>query len=166
TRLTRDWSSDVCASDLVLGAGVLIIVGAAVWADRTGGFKIIAQSGENSVEFDFPKNELNLTELLDELLAREAGAATDARVVERVLASHHYYRFPSEEAATAIRRLEESDETGEFARSIRTILYDLAGPFSRPDTFVDAADGRVLLALRDLDEQKPSSPLLVKLWEM
>lgn len=163
---SRTWSPTLNTVLLVLGVGVLIIVGAALWVNPKGGTKIIARSGEQSVEFNFPKNELNLTEVLDELLAREPGSDTDARVVESVLASHNYYRFPSDHVATAIRRLEESEETGAFARSIRTILYDLAGPFSRPDTFADAPDDRVLLALRDLDEHQPSSPLLVKLWEM
>lgn len=159
------WSPTLNSVLLILGAGILIIVGAALMFGKSG-FSVVAESSGQRVVFDFPSNELNLTELLDELLARETGADTDARVVERVLASHSFYRFPSDDVATAIRMLEDSDDTGAFARSIRTILYDLAGPFSRPDTFVDAPDDRVLLALRDLDEHHPSSPLVVKLWEM
>lgn len=150
---------------LVLGAAVLGIVGAAVYAGQSG-FTVIAQSGDHRVEFDFPEKEMNLTDVLDKLLAGKSNADSEANVVESVLASHNYYRLPSTEAARAIRSLEAGEATREFARSIRTILYDLAGPFSRPDTFMGVPDDRVLLALRDLDEHEPSSPLLVKLWEM
>ena len=46
------------------------------------------------------------------------------------------------------------------------MLYDLAGPFSRPATFRDVQDSRVLLALHDLYELQPASPVVAKLWEM
>ena len=49
---------------------------------------------------------------------------------------------------------------------MRQLLYDLAGPFARPATFMDASDDRLLLALDDLVANKPSSPLVAKLWEM
>jgi hypothetical protein len=62
--------------------------------------------------------------------------------------------------------MEETDGTRDFARAVRATLYDLAGPFSRPATFLEARDDRLLLALDDLLQTNPSSPLVAKLWEM
>ncbi len=79
--------------------------------------------------------------------------------------AHGYYRIPSREAATALRDIKEAEGTREFVQLVRSALYDLAGPFSRPATFMEA-DDRVLDAIEDLYQQKPASPLVNKLWEM
>ena len=80
--------------------------------------------------------------------------------------AHGLYRVPSAEAAVALRGIEETDATRDFVRAVRATLYDLAGPFSRPATFLEARDDRLLLALDDLLQSNPSSPLVAKLWEM
>ena len=46
------------------------------------------------------------------------------------------------------------------------MLYDLAGPFARPKTLLEARDDRLLLAIDDLYERSPDSPIITKLWEM
>jgi hypothetical protein len=82
------------------------------------------------------------------------------------LQAHHFYRVPSVEAVSAIRGVEETGATRDMARAVRTMLYDLAGPFARPTTFLEAPDERLLLAIDDLYERNPSSPVVTKLWEM
>jgi hypothetical protein len=69
------------------------------------------------------------------------------------------------EAAAEFRGIKETETTRDFVRAVRSTLYDLEGPFSRPATFLEA-DDRVLDAIDDLYQQKPASPLVTKLWEM
>jgi hypothetical protein len=66
----------------------------------------------------------------------------------------------------AMRDIEETEATRDAVRAVRTMLYDLAGPFARPATFLEARDDRVLLAIDDLYEHNPASPVVAKLWEM
>jgi len=81
------------------------------------------------------------------------------------LQAHGFYRIPSPEAAAAFREIKETDTTRDFVHAVRSTLFDLAGPFSRPATFLEA-DDRVADAIDDLYQQKPASPLVTKLWEM
>jgi hypothetical protein len=74
--------------------------------------------------------------------------------------------LPSIEAVTALSEIEETDSSRKFMRAVRALLFDLKGPFSRPTTFSEAPDDRVLDAIDDLLEREPSSPLVAKLWEM
>jgi hypothetical protein len=64
------------------------------------------------------------------------------------------------------RAIEETETTRDVARAVRTMLYDLVGPFARPATFLEAPDDRLLLAVDDLYERNPVSPIITKLWEM
>jgi hypothetical protein len=136
---------------------------------RPGGFSVVAQGPGSSIEFKFAESRVDLGEMLDRLLSAKTDGGTDSasrRLVASVLQTHGFYLVPSIEAATALRRIEETDDTREFVRAVRTMLYDLAGPFSRPATFLDAPDDRILLAIDDLYERNPASPVVAKLWEM
>jgi hypothetical protein len=137
---------------------------------RPSGFSVVAQGAGSSIEFKFAESRVDLGEMLDRLLSPKTDGGTDSasrrRLVSSVLQTHGFYLVPSVEAATALRRIEETDETREFVRAVRAMLYDLAGPFSRPATFLDAPDDRMLLAIDDLYERNPASPVVAKLWEM
>ena len=145
--------------------GIIVIVAILCWP---GGFSVVAQGHGSSIELKFTESRVDLGEMLDRLLSPGGGndSASRRRLVASVLQSHGFYLLPSIEAATALRRIEESDDTREFVRAVRAMLYDLAGPFSRPATFRDVQDSRVLLALHDLYELQPASPVVAKLWEM
>jgi hypothetical protein len=145
--------------------GVIVVV--AIFF-RSGGFSVVAQSQGTSIKIDFAESRIELSQILDQVL-KEAESGTDApskrRLLASILSSHGFYRLPSIEAATALRGIEETDDTRDFVRAVRTTLYDLAGPFKRPATFLDA-DDRVVSGLDDLNEQQPASPIVAKLWEM
>lgn len=136
---------------------------------RPGGFSVVAKGSGSSIEFKFDESRIDLGEMLERLLSAKADDGADSalkrRIVSGVLQAHNFYQVPSIEAATALRRVEESDDTREFVRAVRAMLYDLAGPFSRPATFMDARDSRVLDAIEDLYQQQPASPVVAKLWE-
>jgi hypothetical protein len=146
--------------------GVIVVV--AIFF-RSGGFSVVAQSQGASIKIDFAESRIELSQILDQVL-KEAESGTDApskkRLVASILQSHGFYQLPSAEAATALRGIEETDETRDFVRAVRATLYDLAGPFKRPATFLEAADDRLVLGIDDLVEQKPASPVIAKLWEM
>lgn len=144
---------------LILGVAFLAVVLTAVLY-RGSGFKISAGGPENRVEFDFQGDNKSLEAILDEML-NEAGP-----VVISVLAQHGFLRFPSRDLAERIRQLqiaEEKREVVDFAIAIRTMLYDLKGPFARPQTFREASDDRILDALDDLSDD---SPIRATLWQM
>jgi hypothetical protein len=136
---------------------------------RPGSFSVVAKSQGNSIELTFAESRVDLNEILDRLLSQTAGNDTEAtkrrRLIAGILQAHGFYHIPSEDAVLALRGIHESDSTRPFIRAVRGMLYDLAGPFSRPATFLEAPDDRVLLALNDLLDRNPASPLLARLWE-
>jgi len=159
---------------LVTGA----ITALAVW-HRSGGVDFELSSGNYKAAFKVAENRIDLNQLLDCLLSEQlpkecstllgpSGANDRPRreAITGILQGHGFYRIPSDRAATALRDLKESENTQPFIQSMRQLLYDLAGPFARPATFMDASDDRLLLALDDLVANKPSSPLVARLWEM
>ena len=156
----------------LLSLAIAVIVGIVVVVAiffRPGGFSVVAQGQGTSLEFKFSDSRVDLGDILDQLLKQADGAAdhaTKRRLIALTLQAHGFYSVPSIEAVRTLREIEETDSTREFVRAVRTMLYDLAGPFSRPATFLDAPDDRILLAIDDLFERKPSSPLVAKLWEM
>jgi hypothetical protein len=131
-----------------------------------GGFKVVAEGQGAKVELTFTESRVELTEILDKLLKQTEDNDSKRRLALGILQAHGFYRVPSTEAAVALRGVVETDATRDFVRAVRATLYDLAGPFSRPTTFLEARDDRVLLALDDLLQHNPSSPLVAKLWEM
>jgi hypothetical protein len=131
-----------------------------------GGFKVVAEGQGAKVELTFTESRVELSEFLDKLLKQTEDNNSKRRLALDILQAHGFYRVPSTEAAMALRGVEETDATRDFVRAVRATVYDLAGPFSRPSTFLEARDDRVLLALDDLLERNPSSPLVAKLWEM
>ena len=156
----------------LLSLAIAVIVGIVIVVAiffRPGGFSVVAQGQGTSLEFKFADSRVDLGDILDQLLKQADGAAdpaTKRRLIALTLQAHGFYSVPSIEAVRTLREIEETDSTREFVRAVRTMLYDLAGPFSRPATFLDAPDDRILLAIDDLFERKPSSPLVAKLWEM
>jgi hypothetical protein len=153
-----------------LGLGLMAIAMAAVvivaiffWP---GGFKVVAEGQGAKVELTFAESRVDLSELLDKLLKQTENNDSERHLALGILQAHGFYRVPSAAAAAALREIEETDTTRDFARAVRATLYDLAGPFSRPTTFLEARDDRVLLAFDDLLKRNPSSPLVAKLWEM
>jgi hypothetical protein len=160
-----------------LASLIVIIVGAVVGAAivvailyRSGSFSVVAQSqGVGSVEFKFAQNQVSFSEVLDRLLTEQPGSEVDAasrqRLIANILRAHNFYYIPSDDAVSALRRMKETEGTREFMRAVRSLLDDLAGPFSPPNTFVEA-DSRLLQALDDLYNHNPTSPLAVSLWEM
>jgi hypothetical protein len=146
--------------------GIVIVV-AIIY--RPGGFSVVAQGQGNSLEFKFADSRVDLGEILEQLL-KQADEAPDPAAKRRLIAltlqAHGFYNLPSVEAVRALREIKETDQTREFVRAVRAMLYDLDGPFSRPATFAEAPDARVLRGIDDLSEREPSSPLLARLWEM
>jgi hypothetical protein len=158
----------LCVLSLAIAAIVGIVIVVAIFY-RPGGFSVVAQGQGNSLEFKFADSRVDLGEILDQLLKQADDApdpASKRRLIALTLQAHGFYNLPSIEAVRALREIKETDQTREFVRAVRAMLYDLDGPFSRPATFVEAPDDRVLLAIYDLFESKPSSPLLATLWEM
>jgi hypothetical protein len=150
--------SVVVIPSFLVGLGVGVAGG--VMAAKNGGpLNLTIEVGGTKMGVDVKESQISLTEFFNRLESQEPkGFATE-------LQAHGFYRVPSVEAATALRQVEETDDTREFVQLVRGILYDLAGPFKRPETLLDAPDDRVISALNDLFERKPASPVLVKLWE-
>jgi len=152
--------------------GTAIIVGVVVLTAiffRSGGFSVVAEGQGAKLELKFDESRVDLNQILEQMLKQaEAGpdAASKRLLVASILQAHGFYPIPSTAAADALRRMEETDATHDFARAVRTMLYDLAGPFARPLTFQDAPDARVLLAIDDLYERNPTSPVVAQLWQM
>lgn len=158
------------AAIVILGLAVAAVVLFAI-IYRSGEFKVVAKAGDQQIEFDFGKNQVSLSQMLDHMLSDEAKGGMDAqskkRLVRGILRDHGFYQVPSVEAASAIRRMNEADdEARDFVKAIRNLLHDLAGPFSRPETLLDARDDRILGAFDDLNKRNPASPIIAKLWEM
>jgi hypothetical protein len=158
----------IVAAFVAIVLGIVVIVATLY---RSGSFSVVAQSqGLGSVELKFDQSQVSLSDILDRLLSDEPGSGVDTaarrRLISNILKAHDFYYIPSDDAVTALRRMKTTKSTREFMREVRGLLYDLSGPFSRPDTFIDAPDGRLLQALDDLYNQSPSSPLAVALWEM
>lgn len=151
---------------IVVGIAVIVIV--AIFF-RPGAFSVVAEGQGASIKLNFADSRVDLSELLDKLL-QQAGSGADAeqkrRLVLSILQAHQFYFVPSVEAVTAIRAIEETETTRDVARAVRTMLYDLVGPFARPATFLEAPDDRLLLAIDDLYERNSVSPIITKLWEM
>jgi len=160
-----------------------LVVGAVTMAAiilRPGAVTVDVKSGSNSFSFKVAENRIDFNDLLDCLLSERlsekcsaligqtsnGGDSSRQRVVRTLLQDHGFYHIPSDSAAAALRDIKETETTQKFLQSIRQLLYDLAGPFSRPTTFMEASDDRLLGALDDLADKKPSSPLVAKLWEM
>jgi hypothetical protein len=154
----------------LFGLGLIAVAMAAVVIGAIffwpGDFKVVAEGQGAKVELTFAESRVDLSELVDKLLKQTENDGSKRRLALSILQAHGFYRLPSAEAAAALRGIEETDATRDFVRAVRAILYDLAGPFSRPKTFLEARDERVLLALDDLLQNNPSSPLVAKLWEM
>lgn len=154
---------------LILGIGALLVIAISLF-HRSGGFSVIIESAGQRFEVDFEKEQIGLSEMLDEILSETNGNdgsnPSKSKTIVSILSAHGFYHIPSVEAASAIRQIKEDDGTQSFVRDIREILYDLKGPFSRPSTFRKAPDARLLSALDDLNDHEPSSPLVAKLWEM
>jgi hypothetical protein len=133
---------------------------------RPGGFSVEGGAQGATIKLAFNDSRVDLSEFLDKLFKKaESGTEADRRLVSNILQAHGFYRIPSREAADAFRDIKETENTRDFVHAVRSTLYDLAGPFSRPATFLEA-DDRVLDAIDDLYQQKPASPLVTKLWEM
>lgn len=133
---------------------------------RPGGFSVEGGTQGATIKLAFNDSRVDLSEFLGQLFKKtETGTQADRDLVSSILRAHGFYRIPSPEAAAAIRDIRETESTREFMQSVRSTLYDLAGPFSRPATFLEA-DDRVLDAIDDLYQKKPASPLVNKLWEM
>lgn len=133
---------------------------------RPGGFSVEGGAQGATIKLAFNDSRVDLSEFLDKLFKKaENGTDADRRLVSNILQAHGFYRIPSREAADAFRDIKETENTRDFVHAVRSTLYDLAGPFSRPATFMEA-DDRVLDAIDDLYQQKPASPLVTKLWEM
>ncbi|MGB8528153.1 MAG: hypothetical protein WCD75_15170 [Rhodoplanes sp.] len=151
---------------IAVGMAAVIIV--AIFF-RQGAFSVVAEGQGASIKLNFAENRVDLSQLLDKLV-EEAGEGHDAdakrRLVSSILQAHHYYYVPSVEAVTAIREIGDTDAARDSARAMRTMLYDLAGPFARPATLLEARDDRFLLAIDDLFNRHPDNPIITKLWEM
>ncbi len=164
----------VIVATLVIGAVTTFAI-----MYRSGGVTLDLKSGSNSIAFKVAENRIDFKELLECLLSEQlsgnckkllgqsgANSISTRRVIGTILQDHGFYAIPSDSAVNALREIKETESTQAFIQSVRQLLYDLAGPFSRPATFMGASDDRLLLALDDLAERKPSSPLVAKLWEM
>jgi len=148
---------------VVLAVAAVVIV--AIFF-RPGGFSVEGGAQGANIKLAFNDSRVDLSEFLDKLFKKaETGTDADRRLVSSILQAHGFYRIPSREAADAFRDIKETENTRDFVHAVRSTLYDLAGPFSRPATFLEA-DDRVLDAIDDLYQQKPASPLVTKLWEM
>jgi hypothetical protein len=148
----------VVVPSFLLGLGVGV-AGGVIAAKKGGPVDFTIEVGGNKIGVDVKESQITLTEFINHLESEEPkGFAT-------VLQAHGFYRVPSIEAAKALRQIEETEDTREFVQLVRGILYDLAGPFKRPETLLDAPDDRVISALNDLFDRKPASPVLAKLWE-
>jgi hypothetical protein len=144
---------------IAVAIAAVVIVAIIFW--RGDVTVVITEGGGAEVELTLTQRQVDFNGLLDKLLNENDDSKRQLALA--VLRTHHLYLVPSAEAAGALREIEETEAKRDFARGVRAALYDLAGPFSRPRTFLEAHDDRVLSAFDDL---LPSSPLVTKLWEM
>jgi hypothetical protein len=134
---------------------------------RPGGFNVEAQGQGVTIKLAFDDSRVDLSKFIDQLFRQaESGTDADRRLVSSILQAHGFYRIPSLEAAAQLREIKETEATRDFVRAVRSTLYNLEGPFSRPATFLEADDDRMLDAIVDLYDQKPTSPLVTELWRM
>ena len=170
SKVSKALSSKLTGLIIIAVATVVGVVLVVATLYRSGGFSLTAQGQGGSIEFKFSESRIDLNEVLDRLLSKQtedvADVARRRRIISSILKAHHYYYVPSEDVVAYLREMRETDDTRQFIQAIRGMLYDLAGPFSRPATFLNAPDDRVLLALDDVYRRNPSSPLVAALWEM
>jgi hypothetical protein len=170
SKSSKPLNSKLLALIVVSIAAVVGVVLVVATLFRSGGFSVVAQGQGNSIEFKFSESRVDLNQVLDKLLAKQkdgdADTASRQRIVSSILQAHGYYYVPSEEVISYLRRMKETDDTRQFIQAVRGLLFDLAGPFSRPATFLNAPDARVLLALDDVYKRNPANPLIAALWEM
>jgi hypothetical protein len=151
---------------VVVVVAIAAVVIIAIFFRPGGGINVEAQGPGVSIKLALDKSRVDLSEFLGQLFEKaESGTDADRRLVSGILQAHGFYRIPSPEAAAAFREIKETETTRDFVHAVRSTLFDLAGPFSRPATFLEA-DDRVVEAIDDLYQQKPASPLVTKLWEM
>jgi hypothetical protein len=165
--MPRNSHKSAGSSTYLLGLGLTAVATAAVatfaiffWP---GNFKVVV-GNQGGFELTFTDRQVDLNKLLDTLLKQTEHDDSKRRVALNILHMHDFDRVPSQEAAVDLREIKQTDATTrDFDREVRKLLYDLAGPFSRPATFQEAQNDRMLSAFEDFD---PSSPLVAKLWEV
>jgi hypothetical protein len=151
---------------LIIGSALLTAI-----LFRPGSFTVVAQSrGFGSVEFKFNQSQVSLGEVLNALLSEQPGSQVNSSerktLIATILRAHGFYSIPSEDAVSALRSMQDGEGTHAFMHEVRELLYDLEGPFAPPSTFAEARDARLLEALEDLARRHPTSPLVVRLWQM
>jgi hypothetical protein len=152
-----------CFALIVVAIAAVVIV--AIFF-RPGAFSVEAQGQGVTIKLAFDDSRVDLSEFLGQLFKKaESGTDADRSLVFGILQAHGFYRIPSIEAAAEFRGIKETETTHDFVQAVHSTLYDLAGPFSRPTTFLEA-DDRLVEAIDDLYRQKPANPLVTKLWEM
>jgi hypothetical protein len=149
---------------LIVAAIAAVVITAIFF--RPGGFSVEGQGQGVTLKLAFNDSRIDLSDFLGQLFKKaENGTEADRDVLSGILQAHGFYLIPSRQAADKLREIKETETTRDFIHAVRSTLYDLQGPFQRPETFLDA-DDRVLDAIDDLYKQKPASPLVTKLWEM
>lgn len=141
---------------LVVGAGITYMILA---TGATGKIKI-EPTGAISVDLD-PND--SLSDVLDKAIT------TDREATDGILESRGYYQLTSDRLVTVLSEVDtDTDEGAMVARRLRQMLWDLKGPFRRPET-LSGADRRMMQALDDLDkaiaDADEASDLLATLWE-
>jgi hypothetical protein len=141
---------------LVVGAGITYMILA---TGATGKIKI---EPNGTISVDLEPND-SFSDVLDKTVTADQEAANG------VLESRGYYQLTSDRLVTILSEIDtDTDEGAMIARRLRQMLWNLEGPFRRPET-LSGADGRMVQALDDLDGAiagaDEASDLLATLWE-
>lgn len=130
-------------------AGAAVALAGVYFVARGGAGGRIAFGGESGVQIDFDKSD-SLADLIDRALADPKSDEFLDLLAGRDIYSLQDVRWTN--------RLREIALGGEVQRSVRQLLYDLAGPFSLPGTLSEA-DVRLYDAVREINDTLKNSPL-------
>jgi len=95
---------------------------------------------------------------------------TDSGTVEAILGQKQYYKLTSVQLVDALRKLDASQPDNQrVSQGLRTLLWDLKGPFALPGT-LRGADLRMMGAFDDLEEAlkeaEEANHLFTELWRL
>ena len=156
---------------IIFVTAILAVAAIVVYAivNRDSAFEASVDS-KGRIVLKFDNNEVSFAQVLDDIFNAEDASKKNA--AEDALAGRGYYHYTDVALVNALRDLQRGEETEEFAVALRGLLYDLHGPFARPDTLSGARDDRLLAAFEDLDpklsevDPEAVNPLLSALWRM
>lgn len=178
---------NTATSRTIVGVTAIIalatIVGLAIF-HRDSGFEMTLGDGDRKVSLDFKDNTVDVGHVLDTMLAETEANASNKELIEALLANRGYYHVTDVRLVSALTELTTDEENSELNGALRSLLYELKGPFAEPNPFAGVRNTLLVDAIMELDPRKtlkddgeatidsksgngasrPINPLMSELW--